>query len=233
MKRIKLFCIPYAGGSGLIFYKWKKYLNSYIQLEPIELKGRGRRFGEKFYETLEEAVNDIFEIIKVQIENEEYAIYGHSMGSLLAYELYYKINSENLRMPTHMLFSGHEAPNIERQERNIHLLPDDEFIKEVIDLGGTPEDISNNKELLDLFIPILRSDFRILDNYKYKEGRNKIHCDISIFNGKQDDISLEAILKWKEHGDKSFNVYNFEGNHFFINDNVENITKIINETLIR
>ena len=231
MKIIKLFCIPYAGGCGSLYYKWKNNLDMYIQLEPIELKARGKRFNERFYETLEEAVEDIFEDIKSKILHDEYAIYGHSMGSLLAYELYYKINKENIRLPKHIFFSGYKAPSIPRREKQIYLLPDEEFIKEVIDLGGTPQELVDNEELLQLFTPILRNDFKMLEKYIYKEKKDKIKCDVSIFNGKEDDITLEEILAWKYHTDKGFKVYNFEGNHFFINNNIENITKIINQTL--
>ena len=228
-----LFCLPYAGGSQAIYYKWRKYLKPSIKLVPIELKGRGKRFGEEFYESLEEAVEDIFDNIKDQILQDEYAIYGHSMGSVLAYELYYKIRDEKLNMPKHMFFSGYQAPSIPRKKRQIYTLPDEEFIKEVINLGGTSKEVSQNEELLQLFTPILRSDFKILENYIYKERRNKIQCDLSILNGKEDDISLEELLAWKKHGDKGFKIYNFEGDHFFINSNVENITKVINATLVK
>ena len=228
-----LFCLPYAGGSQAIYYKWRKYLKPSIKLVPIELKGRGKRFGEEFYESLEEAVEDIFDNIKDQILQDEYAIYGHSMGSVLAYELYYKIRDEKLNMPKHMFFSGYQAPSIPRKKRQIYTLPDEEFIKEVIKLGGTPQEVADNEELLRLFAPILRSDFKILEKYIYKEMKEKIQCDISIFNGEKDDTTKEDILAWKDHGDKDFKVYNFDGNHFFINANVEGITEIINNTLIK
>lgn len=228
-----LFCLPYAGGSESIYYKWKNHLHTSIQVVPIELKGRGKRFNEFFYESLEEAVDDIFENIKEKIVDDDFAIYGHSMGSLLAYELYYKIYNENGKMPKHMFFSGYKAPSILRKEKQIYLLPDEEFIKEVIELGGTTQEVAENDELLKLFTPILRSDFKMLEKYLYKEKEDKIQCDISILNGKEDDITLEELLEWKNHGDKGFKVYNFEGNHFFINTNIENITRIINTTLVK
>ncbi len=61
----------------------------------------------------------------------------------------------------------------------------------MIELGGTPEELSNNKELLDIFIPIIRNDFKILENYNYEKKEDKIECDVSILNGKQDSINLE------------------------------------------
>lgn len=228
-----LFCLPYAGGSESIYYKWKKYLSPFIELEPIELKGRGKRFNEPLYETLDEAVEDIFMNIKSKILDEEYMIYGHSMGSLLAYEIYYKIKDNNLRKPKHIFFSGYEAPSIIKKRENTYTLPNYDFINKIIELGGTPEEVMNNKELLDLFLPIIRSDFKILETYNYKEREDKIQCDVSILNGKKDSINLDEILAWKNHAGKGFKVYNFEGNHFFINSNVKNITNVINETLVK
>lgn len=227
-----LFCLPYAGGAEYIYYNWKKYLNSSIKLEPIELKGRGKRYDEDFYKSLDEAVEDILTNIKDKIKENDYAIYGHSMGSLLAYELYYKIKKQNLKIPKHIFFSGYKAPSIIREKENIYTLPDYDFMKKVIELGGTPEEVANNKELLELFLPIIRSDFSIIENYVYENRKDKIECDVSILNGKQDSINLEELLAWKKHVAKGFKVYNFEGDHFFINNNVENIINVINGTLI-
>ncbi len=227
-----LFCLPYAGGSESIYYGWKKYLNPSIQLEAIELKGRGKRYNEDFYETLDEAVEDIFTNIKNKIVDDDYAIYGHSMGSLLAYELYYKIIDMGYRKPRHIFFSGYEAPSVIKKRENTYTLPDNDFINKVMELGGTPEEVMNNKELLELFLPIIRSDFKILETYNHEQREDKIQCDVSILNGKRDSINLQEILAWKNHVGKGFRVYNFEGDHFYINNNVENIINVINGTLI-
>lgn len=226
-----LLCLPYAGGSEFIYNKWKCHLDKSINLYAIQLKGRGKRFNEAFYESLVEAVDDIFNNIKDKIYDNDYALYGHSMGSLLAYELYYKIISMKFRKPKHIFFSGYKAPCIIREREYTYTLPDDEFTKEVMRLGGTPQEVMNNKELLQIFLPIIRSDFRMLETYNYEKKEEKIECDVSILNGKQDSINLEEILAWKNHVCRGFKVFNFEGNHFFINNNVANITSIINTTL--
>ncbi|MBX4266071.1 thioesterase II family protein [Clostridium estertheticum] len=230
---MRLFCLPYAGGSEIIYYKWKNYLHPSIQLVPIQLKGRGKRFSESFYESLEEAVDDIFENIKDKIVDDDYAIYGHSMGSLLAYELYYKISEFNLRKPKHIFFSGYEAPSMIKKTESTYTFPDYDFMKKVMELGGIPEELINNQEVLQIFLPIIRSDFKIVETYNYKKREEKILCDVSILNGKHDSIDLEGILAWKNHVCRGFKVYTFNGNHFFINSNVENVTSIINATLNR
>jgi len=226
-----LFCLPYAGGSGSIYHRWRNYLDSSINLYPIELKGRGRRFNEPFYESFEDAIEDIFNVIKDKVCDDEYVIYGHSMGSLLAYELYYKICNMGFRKPKHMFFSGHKAPNLKRNKENIHTLSDCDFMKKIIELGGTPEEILNNNELLEIFTPILKNDFKILEKYHYTEKVNKIECNLSVFSGEQDSITLKELAEWNRHGSGESTIYIFEGNHFFINNNAENVTNIINRTL--
>lgn len=52
---INLICIPHAGGSAVVYMKWKKFLNNNVRLHPIELSGRGSRYLEPFYITIEDA----------------------------------------------------------------------------------------------------------------------------------------------------------------------------------
>lgn len=227
-----LFCLPYAGGSESMYYSWKKLINPLITLEPLELKGRGRRYDEGFYKDFDEAVDDMFLSVKEKITHNDYAFFGHSMGALLTYELYYKICDENLRKPTHIFFSGQKAPVLRRKNKKIHKLPDSEFLKEIVALGGTPEELLENKELMQLVLPILRSDFEINENYNYKERKDKIECDITVFKGKEEDMTLEEILDWRTRGDRDFKIFILEGNHFFVNNNSQNITSIINSLLL-
>ena len=70
-----LFCIPYAGGSGSVYYRWRNFLDPSITLYPVELKGRGKRINNGFYENLKEAVDDIFNSIRDKINENDYAIY--------------------------------------------------------------------------------------------------------------------------------------------------------------
>jgi surfactin synthase thioesterase subunit len=228
-----LFCLPYAGGSESIYFNWKNYLDPSIRLYSIVLKGRGARYNDTFYDSLEDAVEDIFNNIKNMIVEEDYAIYGHSMGSLLAYELYYKINEMGARKPKHIFFSGNKPPNIPRDKDNIHTLPKHEFWNEIIALGGTTEEVLDSNELLEIVLPILKNDFKIIETYRYKEKATKIECNISVLNGKQDSIILKDLLSWNDHTNRRCRIYDFNGGHFFINDNAKKVTSIINSTLIK
>ncbi|MBN3346609.1 thioesterase [Clostridium botulinum] len=229
---MKLFCLPYAGGSKIIYYKWKDIINNDIQLELIELKGRGSRYGQSFYIDFEDAVNDVYLNINDKIINDEYAIFGHSMGSLLAFELYYKLAENGCKMPRHMFFSGYKAPHCAGKKEMIHNLSDTEFMNEVIKLGGTPVEVVQNDELCKLITPILKNDFRILELYKYRSRSNPIECDITILNGSKDKLTFEELYGWKIHSKKNTRILTLEGNHFFINNNMNKIINIIETTLL-
>ena len=233
MDKIKLFCFPYAGGSSVSYKKWKKYLHFSIDLCPVELAGRGNRSKEPCYNNLNDVLNDVFSLIKTHIKNSRYALFGHSMGSLIAYELSHKIIESGYSKPMHLFISGRQAPQMGEHCKNMCELPDEEFKNEILKLGGTSSNFFEHKELTDIFLPLLRADYKIVENYIYTEKSKKLNCGLTVFNGNEDDMELEGIYGWKEHTKNEFNVYNFKGGHFFINDNTEQIISIINHTLAK
>lgn len=233
MTKTKLFCLPYAGGSSMVYSKWKKHVHSSIELKPIELAGRGKRYSDAFYSSFSSAVEDICTTVKDELDDTRYALWGHSMGSLLAFELAYKLKSSGYEGPVHIFFSGRYPPHIyKNEERNFHALSDKEFIEEIFRLGGTPSGILESKELQDIFVPILRADYKILHGYRYYPKEKKLDCDISVLNGKQDaEIDPNDISQWKFYTNKECSFYSFDGGHFYINDHDQAVIRVINRTL--
>ena len=230
--RKTLFCLPYAGGSASIYYEWSKYLDSSIDIRPIELSGRGERINEPFYADVSEAVNDIFDRISQSTITGPYALFGHSMGAMLTYELARKIMLEGLNPPEHLFFSGRGVPDIKPTKvKNYHLMSDREFKEELLELGGTPPEIFENEELRQLFIPLLRSDFSLAEaNFSHREVI-PFECNISIMVGKKETLSPKRIQAWKNHTHGLCVIYLFNGGHFFIKNHGKEIASIINEKL--
>lgn len=232
MKTIRLFCFPYAGGSAVIYSKWKPLLDPSIELYPVELAGRGRRFKQPPYDSMQEAVRDVYVQIRDLIDpNKPYALFGHSMGSLIAYELYHYIRRFRHHLPVHMFFSGRKAPHIPKQGKIIYCLPDTEFKKEIFELGGTPREVFDDEELLNIFLPILRADYKIAETYCHLPPNSLIHCDISVLHGIRDDVNVSEMNAWSEHTQKSCKLHLFDGGHFFIHSEMEKVVSIVNETL--
>ncbi|MCM3133481.1 alpha/beta fold hydrolase [Paenibacillus polysaccharolyticus] len=230
MKKIQLFCLPHAGGSAMVFHRWKSSLSPDIDVIPIELRGRGSRVGESFYESFEEAVDDIYSAISSKIAG-PYAIFGHSMGSWMALELYYRLAQSIERLPVHLMLSGNRAPHIVKDEC-IHALPDEEFRETIQRMGGTSDEIFTNKELFSLFAPALRADFRIVERFNFQPKSFKVQSDITVLTGRSDTrVKSSDLIGWKRYAGSQCEIVKLEGGHFYIQENVQETTRIINEKL--
>lgn len=232
MSRVKLFCFPYAGGSSAIFSKWKLHLDPAIDLVAVELTGRGRRLHESLYTDFPAAVDDVFKQIEDQLCG-HYALFGHSMGSRISYALAQKIRQHRLPTPVHAFFSGSNAPHVKRaDERMFHLMDDGEFKREVMMLGGTPAEFFQYPELQELFFPVLRNDFKLTETEKIADTIYPLAHNITVFLGKDDDLSDREGHGWHAHTTSLCSVHYFNGGHFFLNDSILHVVRLINAALL-
>lgn len=230
MRKIKLFCLPYAGGSATVYSKWKEYLRPEIELIPVELAGRGKRIQEDLYKDMHNAVEEVFQSIRKEIQYSQYILFGHSMGSMIIYELIQKIKENNMPSPAHVFFSGGRAPHTERNsDKKYHLMDDEEFRKEVLELGGTPPEFFEYPELLEIILPMLKNDFRIAETYIHQGEIRPLDHDITVLLGKDDELTPEQCHEWRHHTSKICNMHYFEGGHFFLHDETRQITNLINQ----
>jgi surfactin synthase thioesterase subunit len=234
MEKVCLFCFPYAGGASASYNSWRQFLNGTIQLRAVELAARGRRMRESNYNSLHDAVDDVYNIIKEEISTTPYVFFGHSMGSVIALELAHKIRENNLPGPRHIFFSGRAAPQVPRaNKRTLHHLPDDQFKEEIMKLGGTPKEFFEYPELMEVFLPLLKGDFRVTETYVHEEKDSPLACSITVFSGKQDEDTPEDVEAWKVHTTGTCDFHYFEGGHFFLHDETEKVVGIISDTVNR
>lgn len=231
MKRIKLFCIPCAGGSATSYLKWERFLQYKIELCPIELKSRGVRIKEDQYNDIDEAVTDIMNVIKDDIVDEDYALFGHSMGALIVYELYYKLLENNIPLPKNIFIFGKEPPSIPYTGKIFHEMEEEKFKDSIIELGGVPSEVSDNKEVFDFFLPIIRNDFKITEEYRFKEKNELMHCNLTVINGTEDKISSKNLDEYESYTTGEFKLYKIKGGHFQLFEKPMDTIKIINNIL--
>ncbi|AEY65961.1 thioesterase domain-containing protein [Clostridium sp. BNL1100] len=231
---INLFCFPYAGGSSSIYSKLKHFADKNIKVRPVELAGRGQRISEPLYKNMAEVINDVYDKISSSVDEQPFVLFGHSMGSSIVLELAQKILKNKKTEPLHLFISGRCPPALYKNCKKIYDLPDEKFIHEVYELGGTPKEVFENKELRHLFLPILRSDYKLVEEYDYIEKDEKLSCDITVFNGKDDKMtSLEGMKRWEDFTYGKTDIIEFDGGHFFLHNQMEQIMNIINKTLNR
>ncbi len=227
----RLFCLPYAGGGAAAYYPWIGRIPPGIDLVRILLPGRETRLREPLFSRLEPLVATLVEELIPWIER-PFAVYGHSIGTLLAFELVRELRRRYKVLPTHLFVSGYRAPHLPPFEAPISHLPDADFIGRVRQYGGIPDPVAKNQELMEIFLPILRADFEISETYVYRE-ESPLECPISAFGGLADPkITCDKINAWSLHTSMLFSSHLFPGGHFFIQDSEPLVLERINHELM-
>jgi len=231
MKSVKLYTLPYAGASANFYLKWKKPLSPEVEVIPLELPGRGTRIKERPHTRLEDAVDDVLEKIQPDCGTVQYALFGHSMGNLLVFELIQRIRRDKLPLPVCAFLSGRLPPHI-IDERKRYLMSDDDLARELVKMGGTPQEVLENSELLQLFLPVLRADFQLIETYTMPDGREPLDVPFVILSGTQDTVaSAQGMFEWECHTTSSCEIVYFDGGHFFINELADDIIRLLRNKL--
>ncbi len=213
--RFRLFCFPYAGAGASIFRSWSKELPSEIELCSIQLPGRENRLTESSFTRLKSLIQTLTPLISPYLDL-PFAFFGHSLGALLSFELARELRRQNLPCPRHLFVSSRPAPQIPDLERPIHSLPEPKFIEALGRLKGTPKEVLQDSELMQLYLPALRADFAMLATYFYvKEA--PLDCPISAFGGLEDDkVNRQALEAWQDQTSSEFSLKILAGDHFFL-----------------
>ncbi|MGM9978313.1 MAG: thioesterase II family protein [Clostridium sp.] len=230
IKKKQLFCLPYAGGSATIYYKFSKYLNDNIEVVPVELAGRGMRADESGYNDFEDIVEDVSNIILNEWNGNEFSIIGYSMGSLIAYEVYYKLLKKRNIIPKNMFMCAATSPNVEDRRKIPTDTSDEEFCRRVTELGGMSPEILEDKELLKIFLPIIRNDIKVYNKYVFKEREEKIKSNVFVLYSDEEN-DYDRIWEWRNYCVNNCNFTRFQGGHFFINKYLKDIIEIINNNI--
>lgn len=222
-----LFCIGFAGSLNTYFYKWNNYIPKKWRLVNIKLKGRDSR--ESYYMNLNECVLHVYsQIIDEMEENSEYFIFGHSMGSIIAYEVTLLLTRNKKKLPKFIIVSG-KNPLIFNDGWDIGNKNDTEIIKFLENLRG--ETIPCRDIYMKYFFPIIKSDLMLIQNYKLSSYHKKfepVDIDILVFNGNKDHmINKDKLYYWNKLTNKTCEFYFFEGNHFYLDSSLKEIIEVI------
>ena len=213
---LRLFCFHYAGGNAMIFRNWHERLPASVEVCAVQLPGRGRRLNEKPFASVNSAVRPVSDAL-VQYCDKPFAFFGHSMGALLSFEIARQFRSEGRRLPEHLFLSGRRAPHIPSEESPTYDLPTEEFLQSLRKLNGTPAEVLEQPELIQLMLPLLRADFALCETYEYVP-EPPLDCAFSIYGGLQDPgVTRKELDAWREQTTSSFSLRLLPGDHFFLN----------------
>ena len=230
---LRLFCFPYAGGEPAYetwIDRFPPEVRRNVELCSIHLPGRASNRSEPLFYELPPLLVTLERMI-VPYHDLPYAFFGHSMGALLGFELARGLRRRELPGPVHLTVSGHRAPQRFDPNEAIHNMPDREFRAKLREFGGTPEEVLQNAELIELLTPILRADFAVCERYSYVPEA-PLDCSITVFGGKDDPrVSRDELLDWGDQTTQSFSLQMFPGGHFFLQSAVSLFVRVLAQDL--
>jgi medium-chain acyl-[acyl-carrier-protein] hydrolase len=229
--RIRLFCFPFAGAGASVFNSWSRWLSPEVELFLVNLPGRDSRIREEPYRQLKLLVDPLTQGLLPYLQKPS-VFFGHSMGSLITFEVARELRRLGSAQPLHLFVSGRRPPQMPDPRPHLHQLPEADFLKTTQQFyGALPEIILQDPELVDLFLSIMRADMAMIETYQYTQEA-PLACPISVYGGAQDITADEQILAaWKDQTAAGFRLKMFPGEHFFIQTARASVLQVINAEL--
>ena len=226
-----VFLFPFAGGTKYSYKHFHEHKPSFLNFITLEYPGRGGRANEPLLTDVESLIEDLYRQVSVNIKEGPYAFYGHSLGALLAFLLARRIRKGGCGEPKHLFLTGCSGPaHVSRSDKSRHLMSKADFMKEIRELNGSPEEVMENAELFEYFEPILRADFQASETYMY-QGDDPLDISFTVITGKEEAIEAEAIRMWQVETNGRVDFKVMPGNHFFISTYYREIVNIISRKL--
>jgi medium-chain acyl-[acyl-carrier-protein] hydrolase len=212
-----LFCFPHAGGSSAVFRSWPKVLTA-VDVRAVQLPGRGGRFRERPLKRVRELAVAACDGLGPHF-NEPFALFGHSLGALVAFEVARELRRRGGPQPVQLFISARRGPRRPDPVAPLHGLPDDQFLAQVrARYGGIPDVVLQEPELLALLLPTLRADLEAVETYSY-EPEAPLDVPISALGGLTDPwATLEDLEAWRGETRAGFKLSRFPGGHFYLEE---------------
>lgn len=193
---LRLLCLPFAGGNASVFRTWGDQLGPDVDVISVQLPGRLERRNETPLRDAR-ALAAAIGIESEAIADRPLALFGMSMGALIAYETAHALRDAG-REPVHLIVASYRAPSIPFQHEPTHALDDDHFIEVLKRIGATPPELLEHGELMQLVLPTIRADFAVTESYRYRP-RERLHCPITVVRARRDTLVTAAMAAaWAE-----------------------------------
>lgn len=230
--RRRLFCIPFAGGGSTAFHGWSRELPADVEVCSVVLPGREWRLRESACADLSALLPALADGLAPHLDR-PFALFGHSVGALVAFELTRELRRRAAPAPEHLFVSAFRAPTRANVTRVLHALPEPDLLGELRTYGGIPDAVLASRELLDLVLPTIRADFALHETYVHRP-EPPLDTPLTVFGGTRDDkVRPEHLDGWGEQTRARFRQELFDGDHFFLKSCRPHLSAVILEELAR
>jgi len=213
--RLRLLLLPHAGGGASMYRGWADALPLDVEVCPVQLPGRENRMMEKAFDRMDPLVDTLAGVLE-RWRDLPYAVFGHSNGAAVGFELARRARRTDTPGPVHLFASGRRAPDIPSRLPDVSGLPDERMIEELARLGGIPAEVTQHPELMKLLLPLLRADMGLIESYEFRD-EPPLSIPITAYTGLADPrVTVEEAEAWARHTAAEFRIRAFPGDHFYL-----------------
>lgn len=226
----EIMFFPHAGGAAGFFRPLAGLIDPRLAVSAVQYPGRQERRREPLLATIAELADGAYQAL-LPVLREPATLVGHSMGSVIAFEVARRMERELGQGPAALVVSGRRAPSRPRQTR-VHLLNDDLLADEIREAGGTDPRLLADPEIRAMILPVVRADYQAVEMYRYETGP-RLRCPVIVLSGADDPaVSGDEAQAWAEHTDGPFTLRWFPGGHFFIADHGAEVAGVISDQVL-
>ena len=220
----RLICLPHAGGSATYYLPVARGLPVSVDVLAIQYPGRQDRRQEPGIDDIERLADLVTAEIRPWCDR-PVALFGHSMGAMIAYEVARRLERDGID-PVTLFASGRRAPSRHRTS-HVHRLDDRGLKAELVRLSGTGTALLDDADMLSMILPAFRSDYRAVESYRHRPGP-PLRCPVVSLVGDEDsEVEVEEAAAWREHTTGGFELRVFPGGHFYLNTHAAAVLDLI------
>jgi pyochelin biosynthesis protein PchC len=211
---IRLVCFPHAGGSASFYFPLSHELSPSVDVFVVQYPGRQDRRTEPLIASVDGLIQELTPLLE-RIGDKPTALFGHSMGALVAFEAARQIEGALGQTVLGLVASGRRAPSVVREDL-LDIDDDATLLDEVRRLSGTAHSLLQDDDFVEMILPAIRADYKCVERYRFRAGP-KLRCPIAALRGTFDpQVSTQELQAWSEHTDGGCRLYELDGGHFYM-----------------
>lgn len=228
----RLVCFPHAGGSATYYFPVSRALSPAVDVLAVQYPGRQDRRTEAPVDDISKLADILAEELRPSTDR-PLALFGHSLGATLAYEVALRLEAEGVE-PVMLFASGRRAPSCHRDNDAVYLSDDETLLGTIKALSGTSPELLEDDELLRSLLPAIRADYKAAETYRKRPGTPLLRCPVTVLTGDVDpEVTRAEADAWEGHTSGDFTLHEYSGGHFYLNEHAPSVISRIREVLVR